>query len=109
MKVKRPCPRRTAYEELLWLDIPALATPLTPVTTGEVHQITITIAETRICCELGVQRFCTIYAYVAGYLPVRLAVAYYKTLATPDARSAVESKLKVVNAGSGPRIMNYVT
>ena len=34
MKVKRPCPRRIAQEELLWLDILALATPLTPVTTS---------------------------------------------------------------------------
>jgi len=58
---------------------------------------------------MGVQHFCIIYAYVSGYLPVHLAVAYHKTLAMLDARSAVESKLKVVSAGSGPRIMNYVT
>lgn len=103
VKVNHPCPGRTSQEELLWLDIPALATPL----ISHVHRPGLGLSSPSQYCEMGAHRFCTKYAYVAGYLLVNLAVAYYKILAMLDARPAVESELRVVSVGL--RIMNYVT
>jgi hypothetical protein len=74
VKVKRPFPRRTAQEELLWLDIPALVTPLTPSHANRFVSFVTTTAS--ISGEMGVQTFCTIYAYFVEYLLAYLAVAY---------------------------------